>query len=88
MITLKQRGKTMNKIIPIVLAGFMLTGCLATTQETKRQSIVLGGCLSGGIAGSNVGSGSGKTLATITGVLAGCKLGEEVAKRTVDKNSK
>ena len=78
----------MKKIIPIVLAGLMLTGCYATTQETKRQSIVLGGCVSGGIAGSNVGSGSGKTLATITGVLAGCKLGEEVAKRTVDKNSK
>ena len=54
MKTLKQRGKYMKKIIPLVLAGLMLTGCYATTQETKRQGIVLGGCVSGGIAGSNV----------------------------------
>ena len=76
----------MKKLVLLAIAGFMLTGCYATTQETKRQGIVLGGCVSGGIAGSNVGSGSGKTLATITGVLAGCKMGEEVAKRTIDKN--
>jgi uncharacterized protein YcfJ len=73
------------KLVVLLLAGFMLTGCYATTNEAKKNMITIGGCVSGGYAGSNVGSGSGKTLATITGVIAGCKLGETVAKKVVDK---
>jgi outer membrane lipoprotein SlyB len=74
------------KAVVLVLAGLMLSGCYATTDQVKKQMITVGGCASGGLIGSNVGSGSGKTVAIITGTIAGCQLGKKAAEQVVDKN--
>ena len=74
------------KAVVLVLAGLMLTGCYATTDQVKKQMITVGGCASGGLIGSNVGSGSGRTVAIITGTIAGCQLGKKAAEQVVDKN--
>ena len=74
------------KAVVLILAGLMLTGCYATTDQVKKQMITVGGCASGGLIGSNVGSGSGKTVAIITGTIAGCQLGKKAAEQVVDKN--
>ena len=74
------------KAVVLVLAGLMLTGCYATTDQVKKQMITVGGCASGGLIGSNIGSGSGKTVAIITGTIAGCQLGKKAAEQVVDKN--
>jgi len=74
------------KAVMLVLAGFMLTGCYATTNQVKKDMIVVGGCASGGLIGSNVGSGSGRTVAIITGTIAGCQLGKKAAEKVVDTN--
>ena len=72
------------KAVMLVLAGLMLTGCYATTNQVKKDMIVVGGCASGGLIGSNVGSGSGRTVAIITGTIAGCQLGKKAAEKVVD----
>lgn len=74
------------KAVVLVLAGLMLSGCYATTDQVKKQMITVGGCASGGLIGSNVGSGSGRTVAIITGTIAGCQLGKKAAEQVVDKN--
>ena len=74
------------KAVVLILAGLMLTGCYATTDQVKKQMITVGGCASGGLIGSNVGSGSGRTVAIITGTIAGCQLGKKAAEQVVDKN--
>jgi len=78
----------MHKLILIALAGIMLTGCYAHTGQVKKDLTVLGGCVAGGVAGNQIGSGNGKTLATAAGIIAGCKLGEAVADKVVDENQK
>lgn len=72
------------KAVVLVLAGLMLTGCYASTNEVKKKMITVGGCASGGLIGSNVGSGSGRTVAIITGTIAGCQLGKKAAEKVVD----
>ena len=72
------------KAVVLVLAGLMLTGCYATTNQVKKDMITVGGCASGGLIGSNVGSGSGRTVAIITGTIAGCQLGKKAAEKVVD----
>ena len=74
------------KAVMLVLVGLMLSGCYATTNEAKKQMITVGGCASGGLIGSQVGSGSGRTVAIITGTIAGCQLGKKAAEQVVDKN--
>jgi len=87
MKQLKGEAK-MHKLVLILVAGLMLSGCYATTGQVKKDLTVLGGCVAGGVAGNQVGSGSGKTIATATGILAGCKLGQVVADKVVDKDQK
>ena len=59
--------------------------CSVTTQQQKRLTTV-GGCVGGGYLGSHVGSGSGKTAATIVGTLIGCGGGKILGdKITEDK---
>ena len=72
------------KAVMLVLVGLMLSGCYATTKQVKKDMIVVGGCASGGLIGSNVGSGSGRTVAIITGTIAGCQLGKKAAEKVVD----
>jgi len=72
----------MNKIVMLVVAGLMLSGCYATNGTISKKDVsVVGGCVAGGVVGSKVGSGSGKTLATIAGTLAGCKAGEVLGEK-------
>tara|TARA_B100000941_G_C28495036_1_gene550364 strand:+ start:379 stop:645 length:267 start_codon:yes stop_codon:yes gene_type:complete len=75
-----------KKLILIGVAGLMLSGCYATTTQVKKDMITLGGCVSGGVAGNQIGSGNGKKLATAVGILAGCKMGGAVADKVVDKD--
>ena len=73
------------KAVMLVLVGLMLSGCYATTNQVKKDMIVVGGCASGGLIGSK-GSGSGRTVAIITGTIAGCQLGKKAAEKVVDTN--
>jgi len=81
---IKEGGNMIKKLALLTIAGMMLTGCYATTNEAKKKMITVGGCASGGIIGSNVGSGSGRTVAIITGTIAGCQLGKKAAEKVVD----
>jgi hypothetical protein len=83
---IKEGGNMIKKLALLTIAGMMLTGCYASTNEVKKKMITVGGCASGGIIGSNVGSGSGRTVAIITGTIAGCQLGKKAAEKVVDKN--
>ena len=73
----------MKKLILIAMAGILLSACSVTTQQQKRLTTV-GGCVGGGYLGSHVGSGSGKTAATIVETLIGCGggkiLGDKITK--------
>ena len=75
-----------KKLALLTIAGMMLTGCYASTNQVKKDMIVAGGCASGGLNGSNVGSGSGRTVAINTGTIAGCQLGKQAAEKVVDTN--
>ena len=53
-----------------------------TTASAPNSPLGMGiGAVVGGLAGSRVGGGNGKTLATIAGAVGGGYLGNEVAKR-------
>jgi uncharacterized protein YcfJ len=55
-----------------------------TAQKPASQNSAIGigvGAVIGGVLGNQVGSGDGKTLATIAGAIGGGYLGNEVAKR-------
>ena len=45
------------------------------------------GTLIGGVAGSQIGSGSGKTIATVIGAGAGAAIGTEVERRSKSTTS-
>ena len=53
-----------------------------TTASAPNSPLGMGiGAVVGGLAGSRIGGGNGKTLATIAGAVGGGYLGNEVAKR-------
>lgn len=80
------KGEIMKKIMMMLVAGVMLSGCYATTGTiTKKDVSTVGGCVAGGVVGSKVGSGSGKTAATILGTLAGCKAGNVLGEKIENK---
>lgn len=67
-------------------------GCASVTRvekvekERKASGLgAIGGAVAGGVLGHQVGSGRGKTLATIAGAGGGAYLGNEVEKRFRDK---
>ena len=77
----------MNKLVLAVIAGLMLSGCYATTGTISKKDVsTAGGCVAGGVLGSKVGSGSGKTAATILGTLAGCKAGNVLGEKIENNN--
>jgi outer membrane lipoprotein SlyB len=77
----------MKKILPIIAIGFLLSACSATTGAiTKKDVTTLGGCVAGGVAGSQVGSGSGKKWAIITGTVLGCHGGSILGKKIDSDN--
>lgn len=69
----------------------MLTGTLAlagcATGPTQEQAgMMIGGAL-GGIGGSQIGGGRGRTAAIIIGTLAGTAIGGSIG-RTMDENDR
>ena len=79
--------KTLITLALVLTTGITLSSCYATTGTISKKDVsTAGGCVSGGVLGSKVGSGSGKTAATILGTLAGCKagnvLGEKIENNT------
>ena len=72
----------MKKLLAILMLGFFVVGCSAHTGTvTSRDLTTLGGCAVGGIAGSKIGSGSGKTTAIIVGTALGCAAGDGIGKK-------
>lgn len=62
-----------------VAASLTLSGCQTmNNMGTKQGAGTLGGAVLGGLAGSQVGDGSGRLWATGAGVLLGALLGGEV----------
>ncbi|MBI4031050.1 MAG: glycine zipper 2TM domain-containing protein [Proteobacteria bacterium] len=65
-------------MVAIAVAGLSLAGC-QTTDWGSKQTIGTGvGAVAGGLAGSQVGGGSGRLWATGAGVLLGALVGSEV----------
>ncbi|MCB9991064.1 MAG: glycine zipper 2TM domain-containing protein [Rhodospirillales bacterium] len=67
----------------LVLTGFValamgLTGCQTDNWGSKQTMGTGAGAVLGGLAGSQVGSGSGRLWATGAGVLLGALMGSEV----------
>lgn len=72
-------------LIPMVLAALSLTAC-ETMQGRGNKELIGGGsgAILGGLAGSQIGSGSGQLWATGAGVLLGALVGSEIG-RSLDK---
>lgn len=62
----------------MMVAALALTGCQTDNWGTKQTVGTGVGALAGGLAGSQIGKGSGKTWATGVGVLLGALAGSEV----------
>jgi surface antigen len=68
-------------LLAMVVASLSLTAC-QTLQSSGNKQIVGtgGGAVLGGLAGSQIGSGSGRLWATGAGVLLGALVGSEIGK--------
>lgn len=65
----------------MVLAVFSMTGCQTLQNNGNKQLIGGGtGAVLGGLAGSQIGGGSGRLWATGAGVLLGALVGSEIGK--------
>lgn len=63
----------------MVLAGLSMTACTTTQGWGTKQTIGTGGgAVLGGLAGSQIGGGSGRLWATGAGVLLGALVGSEI----------
>ena len=79
--------KTLISLVLLLTAMIMLSGCYATTGTISKKDVsTAGGCVAGGVLGSKVGSGSGKSAATILGTLAGCKAGNVLGEKIENNN--
>lgn len=71
--------------IALVSVVALSLGLAACQQQGPKQTIgTLGGAAVGGLAGAQIGKGSGKLAATAIGVLLGAFVGSEVGK-SLDK---
>jgi len=74
-------------IMAIAAAPIVLAGCAngdGTGGISKADGGLAVGALAGGILGNQVGSGSGKVLATVAGAVIGGIVGSEIG-RSLDK---
>lgn len=75
----------MKKIFSVLaILGILTVTACENSQFNKEQMGSLGGAVLGGIAGSQVGSGSGRLWAVGAGTLLGAFIGSEVGK-SLDK---
>lgn len=81
-------AKILKSIAAICVAAIVstsLVGCTNESGEISKQGLVgLTGAVAGGVIGSNVGKGSGRTAAIIGGTVLGGLLGSEIGK-SLDK---
>lgn len=78
-------GNMAMKIIKIASAGLIALGLAACQDMGPKETIgTLGGAALGGLAGSQIGGGTGQLAATAAGALLGAYLGSEVGK-SLDK---
>jgi uncharacterized protein YcfJ len=71
------RGQRETEPVPVTAPA-----PVAHKQEPKNSPVGIGvGAVIGGVLGNQVGSGDGKTLATILGAVGGGYIGNEVAKK-------
>lgn len=71
----------MKKILltAVLISGIGLTGCQTTNQWGTKQTLGTGvGAVAGGLAGSQIGGGSGRMWATGAGALLGALIGSEI----------
>jgi surface antigen len=78
----KRKNKSMKKAIltALMVAGLALTACTNTVDQWgNKQTVGTGlGAVAGGLAGSQIGGGSGRLWATGAGVLLGALAGGEI----------
>lgn len=65
-------------LVSVMALALILTGCQTNNWGTKQTVGTGAGAVLGGLAGSQVGSGSGRLWATGAGVLLGALVGSEV----------
>ncbi len=70
-----------------ILALAALGGCDTPPQRRNEQAGMVIGALAGGLLGSQVGHGSGRTAATIIGTMAGAVVGGNVG-RSMDQTDR
>lgn len=72
--------------VSVVSVAFVLSGCMATDRNTLALGSL--GAIGGGLAGSQVGGGKGKLIATAGGSLLGAVLGAFVGNKfdTINHN--
>ena len=69
-------------ILAVTAGALFLTGCNHTYYPAGTQEGVgtLAGAVAGGVIGNQIGSGSGRVVATAIGALAGGVIGAEIGK--------
>lgn len=75
----------LKKLIAASLIGGLLASCTNEAGEiNKQQMLGIAGAVGGGVIGSNIGKGRGRTAAIIGGTLIGALAGSELGK-SLDK---
>ncbi len=84
----KKTTKSFAKAAIFGLAAVSMVACTNDSGELNKQ-ILIGttGAIGGGIIGSNVGKGHGRTAATIGGAILGGVLGSEIGS-SLDRSDK
>lgn len=73
----------LSKIAIVPVAAILVLGGCQTTREQQGTFI---GAIAGGVLGSNVGGGRGRTVATIAGTLLGGYLGGSIGRQMDDSD--
>lgn len=71
-----------RKIIPVLLAGAMVSACTGTGQKETAGTVL--GAGTGAVVGAQVGSGEGRLVGVAVGTLLGALIGGEVG-RSMDR---
>ena len=72
------------KIPAILLAGFLLSGCLSGGANQGAGGVL--GAIGGAMAGSKIGTGSGRVVAIATGTLLGAVVGSKIGQYLDDND--
>ena len=76
----------LKALLGVVMAAMLVAGCAQSGSE-KQTIGTLGGAALGGLAGSQIGGGTGKLAATAAGTLLGGFLGSSIG-QSLDKADK